>query len=197
VFTVFIPYSAPVIAFSVTLFVVLFARVGAVGAPCAARCIVIVNSRVASGDVPLLALTVNVYAPIAAALGVPVIAPCSEIVKPPGNAPAAMLHVTGVVLVADSVWLYTVPNVPFGNVVVVIVGGVAGAATFIVQVAVSVPFVTVITAVPNTFLVLTEPVVAFTVATFVFDDENVSVSVSNPGEMFNGIKNVWFLSDSI
>jgi len=77
---------------------------------------------------------------------------------------------------------------------VVIVGATSGSTTFRVAVADIVPFVTVITVVPYTFLVVTKPVVALTIATVVFDDENVSVSVSNAGDITSGKKKVLFLS---
>ena len=93
-----------------------------------------VSAFVASGETPLLALTVKVNEP--AAVGVPEIIPVEEFrLKPPGNAPLAMLHVIGASLVASSVLLYASPNLPFGRVVVVIAGGVELGVT--VRVAIS------------------------------------------------------------
>ena len=69
----------------------------------------------------LVALTVKVDVP--AVVGVPEIALPVRL-KPAGNVPFSRLHVMGVSPVAASVWLYAVPVVPFGNVVVVIVGAV-------------------------------------------------------------------------
>ena len=69
-----------------------------------ARVIVIVNVAVASGDVPLLALTVNVA--VAAAVGVPEITPVApSSVKPAGSEPPDKLQLKGAVPVAASVWL--------------------------------------------------------------------------------------------
>jgi hypothetical protein len=70
----------------------------------------------------LVAFTVKVY--VFAAVGVPVIAPSAERLKPVGNVPLSRLHVIGVSPVASSVRLYAVPTVPPGNDAVVIFGAV-------------------------------------------------------------------------
>jgi hypothetical protein len=51
---------------------------------------------------------------------VPVIVPLPARLKPVGNTPLSIVHVTGVSPVAASVWLYAIPAVPYGNSAVVI-----------------------------------------------------------------------------
>ena len=67
------------------------------------------------------ALTTKLNVP--GCIGVPEITPAFERVKPFGKLPPVILHVMGVVPAACNVWLYATPTVPFGRVVVVIVGG--------------------------------------------------------------------------
>ena len=70
------------------------------------------------------ALTVNVDVP--AVVGIPLITPVLAFsVRPPGKLPALTLHVIEAVPVAARVWLYAVPTVPSGRLVVVMVGAVA------------------------------------------------------------------------
>ena len=81
------------------------------------------ESSMASFPVALAALTVKSNVP--ASVGVPEITPvASPRVNPSGNAPLARLQVMGASPAAASVWLYAVPTVPFGNVVVVMVGAI-------------------------------------------------------------------------
>ena len=61
---------------------------------------------------------------VTAAVGIPDSRPPAERLKPAGNVPALISHVIGVVPVAASCWLYPTPTLPFGSVVVVILGGV-------------------------------------------------------------------------
>jgi hypothetical protein len=68
----------------------------------------------------LVALTVKLDVPVA--VGVPVIVPLDERLKPAGNEPLEMLHVMGVVPLAESDALYDAPTRPLGRLVVVIVG---------------------------------------------------------------------------
>ena len=94
-------------------------------------------------------LTVKFTVPLGPA-GVPEIVPAPLRVKPVGNAPALMENVTVPAPPVFAIaWLYAVPSVPGGSVVVVIAGG---AVTVIVSVdifVVSVTEVAVITAVPE------------------------------------------------
>jgi len=75
--------------------------------------------------------TVNVLAPVA--LGVPVIAPVLAVSdKPAGRAPAMTDHVYGIVPEpASSIVLYTTPEVPLGNSIVVT--ATPGAATIMLS----------------------------------------------------------------
>jgi len=118
---------------SVTLTVKFTVPLGPVGVPE----IVPVLLRVRpAGNVPALMENVTVPAPLR--------------VKPVGNAPALMENVTVPAPPVFAIaWLYAVPSVPGGSVVVVIAGG---AVTVIVSVdifVVSVTEVAVITAVPE------------------------------------------------
>jgi hypothetical protein len=102
-------YAVPITPFGNTAVVI-------VGTPP----IVIVNSLV-SLPAALVAFTVKVD--VSAVVGIPVMSPVvSARFKPAGNAPLSRPHVMGLSPVAASVWLYSVPSVPSGNDVVVIVG---------------------------------------------------------------------------
>ena len=93
----------------------------------------------------------NVNVP--AVVGVPLSSPAPFRLSPGGTIPPAVVHVIGRLLVASKLKLYPVPTVPSGGFGPVINGGVRGAGTSIVTVAVAVPalFVaaTVIVNVPN------------------------------------------------
>jgi hypothetical protein len=104
----------------------------------------------------LVALTVKLNVP--AAVGVPEIIPVVESAKPVGRLPLDIDHVMGAVPVAVSGWLYDVPTVPLGNVVVVMTGATA-----------EVPIV-----IDNAFVSLPALLVAFTVKL------NVPIAVGVP-----------------
>ena len=70
--------------------------------------ITIESSFVASGTVPLAALTVKLNVP--SVDGIPEMTPLVESVKPLGRLPLSRLHIIGVEPVAARVWLYAVPT---------------------------------------------------------------------------------------
>ena len=86
-----------------------------------------VNISIASGEVPLLAVTVALYVP--AKVGVPLIVPDEDSDSPGGNTPLVRRYVIGVDPVAVKVYVYAVPTVAaygktpngFGGVVVAVV----------------------------------------------------------------------------
>ena len=88
---------------------------------------IVIESALVADPAEFSAFTVKLEVP--AAVGVPVIVPLVFRVNPAGSVPLEMLHVMGVVPVAARVWLYAVPTVPFGSVVVVI----AGSATTVIE----------------------------------------------------------------
>jgi hypothetical protein len=89
------------------------------------------NATGAEVPLPLLAVTVKFAVP--AVVGVPEISPVSgSSVKPAGKLPAVTLQFIVPPPVAESVWLYAVPTVPFGSEVVVM-DGADGEVTFITK----------------------------------------------------------------
>jgi hypothetical protein len=81
---------------------------------------IVMDNSFVSLPVELAALTVKLD--VFAVVGVPETTPLPKRFKPIGNVPLSRLHVTGLSPVAASVWLYAVPTVPPGNVVVEITG---------------------------------------------------------------------------
>ena len=77
-------------------------------------------------SLPALFSTLTVKLAVPAAVGVPLILPVvSSSVRPSGRAPPIMFHVMGVVPSAVRVWLYASPTLPFGRLLVVMVGAAA------------------------------------------------------------------------
>jgi hypothetical protein len=86
---------------------------------------------VASGDTPLVVLTVMFSVP--AVVGVTVYQEQVMLLSrdPAGNVPASMLHMIVASPVAVSVSVYAVPTVPLGREAMVMVGGTTGAASVV------------------------------------------------------------------
>jgi phosphohistidine swiveling domain-containing protein len=105
-------YAVPTVPFGNVAVVI----VGAIPSPTA---VIVMDNGLVLFPAALVALTVKLDVP--AVVGVPEITPVPARLKPAGNEPS-ILHVMGVSPVALSVWLYEVPTVPPGNVVVVIFG---------------------------------------------------------------------------
>jgi len=80
----------------------------------------IIESCFVSLPASFIALTVKTNVPAAA--GVPEITPALEKVSPSGKVPPSRVQVIGIVPVAASVCLYSIPTSPFGRVIVIIVG---------------------------------------------------------------------------
>jgi hypothetical protein len=85
-----------------------------------ATAVIVMDNSLVPLPAELAAFTVKVY--VFAVVGVPVIVPVAERLKPSGKVPPLIPHVMGVSPFAASVWLYGVPAVPSGNAAVVIVG---------------------------------------------------------------------------
>lgn len=82
--------------------------------------ITIVTVRVASGEVPLLARTVNVYVPVE--VGLPLKTPALLKLNPGGSVPEARVKVMVGLPVAVNVNEYDANNRPFGGAALVMVG---------------------------------------------------------------------------